>query len=103
MICPPCYNYCPESGHCVSPFSMAVRDELKDLNVLQALGLKYGDVLPARELYTMLYNRIHSQTQICGWGDGLVTSPEWTVCTAGPEPGPAYAKGRAAGLGFLNR
>jgi len=101
MICPPCYNYCPESGHCVSPFTMAVRDELKDLSVLQVLGLKYGDVLPARELYTMLYDRIHSQTQICGYGDGVVTSQEWTVCIAGPEPGPEYTKGRAAGLGFL--
>jgi len=101
QICPPCYNYCPESGHCVSPFTMAVRDELKDLSVLQVLGLKYGDILPARELYTMLYDKIHSQTQICGYGDGMVTSPEWTVCTAGPEPGPEYAKARKAGLGFL--
>lgn len=102
MICPPCYNYRPDSGHCVSPFGMALRDELKDLDVLQILGLKYGDILPARELYTRLYDKIHSQTQICGHGDGLVTGPEWTVCTGGPEPGPAYAKARAEGLGFLD-
>ena len=82
---------------------MAVRDELKDLSVLQVLGLKYGDVLTARELYTMLYDRIQSQIQICGYGNGVVTSQEWTVCTAGPEPGPEYANGRAAGLGFLNK
>ena len=101
MICPPCYNYDPETGHCISPYAMAVRDEFKDLSVLQVLGLTYGDVLPARELYTMLFDKIPSQTQICGYGNGEVTSPEWTVCRAGPEPGPEYAKARAEGLGFL--
>lgn len=103
MICPPCYNYDPFSRYCVSTSGMALRDELKDLDVLQILGLKYGDVLPAKDLFKLLYDRVKSQTQICGHGDGLVRGPEWTVCTAGPEPGPAYAKARAEGLGFLIR
>jgi hypothetical protein len=35
--------------------SMALRDQKKDLDVLQKLGLKYGDTLPARRLLKRLY------------------------------------------------
>ena len=101
MICPPCHLYCPSSNRCISPHGMALRDELKDLDVLQILGLKYGDILPARELYTQLYHKIYSTTQICGHGDGEVRSPEWSVCS-GKNGNPAYVKARAAGLGFLD-
>jgi len=102
MICPPCYYYCPSSGQCVSQDGMALRDELKDLDVLQILGLKYGDVLSARELFTRLYNKVYSTTQICGYGDGIARSPEWSSGCAGKEGNPAYVKARAAGLGFLD-
>ena len=48
---------------------MALRDEKKDLDTLQLLGLKYDDVLPAHELLNLLYERIESTTQVCGYGD----------------------------------
>ena len=98
MICPPCHLYCPSSNRCISPHAMALRDELKDLDVLQILGLKYGDVLNARELYTRLYDKVHSTAPICGYGDDIVRSPEWSIC----EGNPAYAKARTAGSGFLD-
>ena len=49
---------------------MALRDQKKDLDVLQKLGLKYGDTLPARQLFQLLYERIPSTRDICGYGDG---------------------------------
>jgi len=101
MICPPCQLYCPSANRCISPHGMALRDELKDLNVLQILGFKYGDILPACELYTLLYSRIFSTTQVCGHGDGEARSPEWSVCS-GKDGNPAYVKARAIGLGFLD-
>jgi hypothetical protein len=63
--------------------------------------LKYGDILPARELYTLLYSRIFSTTQVCGYGDGEARGPEWSVCS-GKDGNPAYVKARAIGLGFLD-
>lgn len=100
MICPPCPHYHPPSGLCIGGQSMSLRDELKDLDLLQLLGLQYGDVLPARELFARLYAHVASTREICGHGDGIARSPEWRVC-GGPDGDPRYAKGRAAGLGFL--
>jgi hypothetical protein len=102
MICPPCDGYHPPSNRCIAGIGMALRDELKDLDVLQRLGLKYGDVLPARKLLTRLYERIPSTRMICGHGDGVVRGPEWRVC-GGPDGDPRYVRARKKGLGFLQR
>ena len=72
MICPPCGKYDPANKLCVGGHSMALRDQKKDLDVLQKLGLKYGDTLPARQLFQLLYERILSTREICGYGDGEV-------------------------------
>jgi len=101
MICPPCPHYHPASGKCIGGHSMSLRDELKDLDVLQRLGLEYGAVLPAQKLLTLLYRRIPSALDICGHGDGVERSPEWRVC-GGERVNERYAVGRAAGLGFLD-
>ncbi len=102
MICPPCYGYSPKTGLCSAGVAMSLRDELKDLDVLQKLGMKYGDVIPAGKLYSLLYDRIASTTEICGHGDDKVRGLEWHVCRgAGGSPG--YLRARKEGLGFLNR
>ena len=100
MICPPCHGYDPPSNQCIAGIGMALRDELKDLDVLQRLGLAYDDVLPARELYARLYDRIPSTRIICGHGDGVTRGPEWRVC-GGPDGDARYTKARQEGLGFL--
>jgi hypothetical protein len=79
---------------------MGLRDQKKDLDVLQRLGLRFGDVLPARRLLRLLYDCIASTRTICGYGDGIVRNPEWTICNE-PEGSEAYVRGRAAGLGVL--
>lgn len=99
MICPPCSRYDPETNLCVGGRSMALRDQKKDLDVLQKLGLKYGDSLPARTLYQRLFDRIPSTRDICGYGDGEQRAPEWSVC-GDPAGREAYRKARAANLGI---
>lgn len=99
MICPPCSKYCPETNLCVGGSSMGLRDQKKDLDTLQMLGLEYGDVLPADKLFGMLFERISSTTQVCGNGTGRQTSPEWKIC-GGPDGNQNYLKARTCNLGI---
>ncbi len=99
MICPPCGNYDPAHELCLGGRSMALRDQKKDLDVLQKLGLKYGDTLPAHMLFQLLYERILSTRDICGYGDGRARAPEWSICSTA-EKDDAYQKARAARLGI---
>ena len=100
MICPPCTGYDPRTKLCVGGISMGMRDQKKDLDVLQRLGLKFGDTFPARKIYRLLFEKIHSTRQICGYDDGIVRAPEWRIC-GGPEGSPSYERGRQAGLGIF--
>lgn len=99
MICPPCGKYDPVNKLCVGGRSMALRDQKKDLDVLQKLGLKYGDALPARKLYDLLFERIGSTRDICGYGDGETRAYEWSICGSAVKDD-AYQKARAARLGI---
>jgi hypothetical protein len=99
MICPPCSMYDPAAKLCVGGRSMALRDQKKDLDVLQTLGLKYGDTLPARKLFGLVFERIASTRDICGWGDGRARSTEWSICSGAVKDEP-YQKARAARLGI---
>ncbi len=78
---------------------MALRDQKKDLDVLQKLGLKYGDTLPARQLYRLVFERIPSTRDICGYGDGEERAPEWSICDGAKKDEP-YQKARAGRLGI---
>jgi hypothetical protein len=103
MICPPCSTYDPQTGWCIGGNGMGLRDEKKDLDTLQRLGLKYGDIRSARELYELLFARIGATLEICGYGDGRVESYEWTICPGAIQSGSAptaYACARASGLGI---
>ena len=100
MICPPCSRYDPATDLCVSGNGMGLRDQKKDLDVLQCLGLSYGETLPARELYRRLFAAVSSTRDICGYVDGVERGREWRVC-GGPEGAEAYRKARASGMGIL--
>jgi hypothetical protein len=99
MICPPCGRYDPAGKLCLGGASMALRDQKKDLDVLRKLGLKYGDTLPARMLFGLLYERILSTREVCGYGDGEARAFEWSVCNSAVKDD-AYQKARAARLGI---
>ncbi|MCX5642822.1 MAG: hypothetical protein NTY10_06320 [Candidatus Omnitrophica bacterium] len=102
MICTPCFLYHPASNRCIGGRSMGLRDQKKDLDVLRKTGLRYGDVMPARKLYSILFDRIKVTTEICGCGDGIERSPEWRIC-GGKEGHPGYVKARKKGLGIKRR
>jgi hypothetical protein len=99
MICPPCPHYDTANKLCLGGHGMALRDQKKDLDVLQKLGLKYGDTLPARKLYQLLFERILSTRDICGYGDGESRAPEWSICDQARRDD-AYQKARAVHLGI---
>ena len=98
-ICPPCSRFDAESGLCVGGVGMNLRDQKKDLDVLQLLGLAYGDRLPARRLYEMLCERIPSTRMVCGYGDGVARSAEWSVCRD-PKGSEAYSRARECVMGI---
>lgn len=101
MICPPCSHYDLATNLCLGGRSMALRDQKKDLDTLQKLGLAYGDTLPARKLYALLFQKIASPMEICGYGDGKQTAPEWSICGSAVKDAP-YQKARAENLGIKN-
>ena len=78
---------------------MALRDELKDLDVLQRLGLEYGATLPASELIALLYERIPSTRLVCAHQDGVYRGREWRIC-GGPDGDPRYVRAREESLGL---
>lgn len=100
MICPPCPGYYPATGLCSQNFGMGLRDQKKDIDLLSALGLNYGDVLPAYELFDLLFEKISSTTQICGFGNAVKTGPAWSICGGenNPDGNPEFRKARKTGL-----
>ena len=77
MVCDPCNVYHPGENLC---YHGHVKSALRDLMVLEKLGLKPGATLPARELYRLIYERIGSLKEICGWRDGSNTALYWAPC-----------------------
>ncbi|MBO3802440.1 MAG: DUF1284 domain-containing protein [Candidatus Brockarchaeota archaeon] len=77
MVCDPCFEYHPGENICIRTH---VKDQLRDLNILEKLGLRPGATLTARKLYEMIYDKIGSLRDICAWGDELDTAPFWSPC-----------------------
>ncbi len=94
--CNCCDGFHPATTRCVHGGGL-IRDYKKDLDVFQKLGLLPGATMPARAFLELLFERVHSTTEICGYGDGATTAPEWSVCS-GPEGNPGYLRTRETGL-----
>ena len=95
MICPPCHGYDPDKEICDA--GCGLRDRLKDLNTFQKLGLQHGDVLPARELWALLFEKLEKLSDICDNPDGVI--PEWSTC--GSTYSGKYEKLREEGVDKL--
>lgn len=91
MVCPPCHGWDPQRNICDT--TCGLRDRLKDLNTLQALGLAPGDVRTARELYDLIWERVTDIRDICGYMNPEVL--EWHDC-GGCSDG-RHAKARMRG------
>lgn len=96
MACDCCDGFFPENGRCVHTCGL-IRDFKKDLDLFQKLGLMPGATLPARALFQLIYDRIPSTRMICAYGDGVVRSEEWRICTS-PDGSPGYLKTREKGV-----
>ena len=94
--CDCCDGFDPATTRCVHGGGL-IRDYKKDLDMLQRLGLMPGATLPARECVALMFEHIHSTTEICGYGDGVARSEEWSVC-GGPEGNRGYEKSREMGM-----
>lgn len=96
MVCDPCNVYHPGEHFC---YYAHPKNVLRDLRMLEMLGLKPGATLPARELYRLIFKRIHNLQAVCGWGDGTDTAIIWAPC--GSWQGTAIEDAKAEG--FLKR
>lgn len=95
-LCDPCDGYDPKTDRCVHGGGL-IRDYKKDLDVFQKLGLMPGATMKARKLFDLLFERIPSTRDVCSYGDGILTSKEWSMC-GGSEGHEAYK--RTAKRGF---
>jgi hypothetical protein len=93
MMCAPCKRRDPASGACVNVCGHGgLPNDLRDLIVLQLLGLTYGATLPAGELFARLFERIPETTPVCTRAHAR-TSVWWDPCADRPNA-KAYATGR---------
>ncbi|MFZ4695284.1 MAG: hypothetical protein ACOYMV_09180 [Verrucomicrobiia bacterium] len=103
MMCGPCKRRAADTGACVNVGGTGgLSNELRDLNVLQLLGLGYGSTLKAGELYRLLFERIPSSKATCTKDNARISV--WGDCCSDLKEGNAsYVKGQAEfkKLGFV--
>lgn len=96
MLCLPCAGYNPVRHICNAGIAMGLRDGKKDLDFLMLLGLKFGDVLPARTLYRKLFEALSSTKDLCGRGHEAAKVDEWLSC--GEDGNESYLSSKAVKL-----
>ncbi len=94
--CDCCDGFYPDTGRCVHAGGL-IRDYKKDLDCFQKLGMMPGDTMNARELIDLMFERIPSTSDVCGYGDDVVTGEEWAICS-GPGGNAGYEKTRVTGV-----
>jgi hypothetical protein len=98
MMCAPCSSRVPGLNACVcGPCGNGgLYNELKDLNVLERLGLTFASKMKARDLYRLLLEKIPSVAGVCALPnhDNPAESLWWDPCGSKSNPCPNYAKGR---------
>ena len=93
--CECCDGFHPETRRCVHAGGL-IRDFKKDLDVFQKLGLMPGATMGASELFDLLFERIPSAGDVCGYSDGVVRSEEWGICGGVTQEG--YELTRRTGI-----
>jgi hypothetical protein len=93
MMCAPCGARCTARGTCMGPGfvnSGGLFNELKDLRILQILGLTFGAVVPGRELFRRIFERMPTTVNTCALERSVPEmSVWWDPCPCG-----GYEKGR---------
>lgn len=94
MMCAPCPSRAPSLNACVNNRgSGGLPNHLRDLRVLQKLGLTYGATMKARELYRRLFERLAGTLEVCGY-DVARPSVWWTGCGCVTSNSENFEKGR---------
>lgn len=97
MMCASCASRVAQSNTCIcgQMYSGGLYNEMKDLNVLQALGLTFGSTLKAKDLFKLIFERIHKTAGICALDHGIADHSVWRDgCGRNLAPCPGYEKGR---------
>ena len=108
MMCGPCPNRAAELNGCVTGAfgTGGLYNELKDLNVLQTLGLTYGATMKAKELYEIVFERFDHGSKragVCAMDGEIPDSSMWRdVCGRRPGFCPGFEKGREMLMKALN-
>ena len=94
MMCAPCPVRAPQLNACVhNKGSGGLPNQLRDLRVLQKLGLTYGSTVKARDLYKLIFKRISGMLEICRL-DHSKPSVWWSGCGSATTESENYQKGR---------
>lgn len=83
MVCDPCNIYHPDEHLC---YGTHIKNSLRDLMILEQLGLAPGATLPAAKLYKRIYERISNLKEICGWRNGPDKPFFWRACLDHKSP-----------------
>ncbi len=97
LMCAPCPWRAPDRGACFTGRNCCggLYNQIKDLNVMQALGLNYGSKITAGDFYRLALARIQDTEGICAL-DNTGLPPHsfwWNACDA-KTPQTNYRKGR---------
>jgi len=94
MMCAPCPYRVPEQNACViHKGSGGLTNQLRDLRVLQKLGLTYGATLKAGELFRLIFERISGTLEVCRL-DHSSPSVWWDPCGEAAANSEKYDQGK---------
>jgi hypothetical protein len=94
MMCAPCPCRAPTLNGCVNNRgSGGLPNQMRDLRVLQKLGLTYGATLKTRDLFERIFTRISGTLEICKI-EHSKPSVWWTGCGAVATNSEQYEKGK---------
>lgn len=93
MMCAPCPSWTKANSCVHSLGKCGLPNQLRDMRLLQEIGLDYNTTLPAKKLYTMILEKISSTLQICRF-DNPSTSMWHSGCGKRKTNSPDYERGR---------
>ena len=103
LMCAPCPKRVPDLNACVNVLgSGGMSNEKRDLDVLQRLGLRFGSVMKARDLYRLIFDRIRTTAEVCARPGNACPSVWWDSECGESDPEARhklYEKGRAELMG----
>ena len=97
MMCAPCPWRVPALSACVTGrnCSGGLYNQMKDLNVLQALGLTYGTRMKAGDFYKLALEKMPTTAWVCALDNtGLMPHSWWWNACDARAPQTRYEKGR---------